>query len=559
MHRAYLCLAVLFVGIAAARILKVDATTPQGFDEPCHVGAGMEWVDKHTYKVDPVHPPLARYAITLPLYLAGERFPYSSPKDFEAHPYINDPGDAILYHKGQYKRNLFLARIGILPFFCLATIATFLWTERYFGPFAACIAVLLVSTTPSVLGFSSLAYNDLPVAALQLTFLCLLTLWLEKPHMTMTVLLGIVAGLAIGTKFTSLVFLTASTLAVLFCRWAVIRYRHGSTPYQVTIFVKYLLATAAVAVFVLWGIYGFSMGHVQERMGLSAQAMPSFQHFPAPVRDVARKAILSNPIVPAPELIHGLAKIWVANQVGPETYLFGRKRNGGWWYFFPIALALKTPLPLFILAVIGFVYVLRSGFRDGQWHGLVAAIPVPSIIAVAMLGKYNVGTRYVLVVFLLLAILAGIGAAGLWRRQKLSWGRAVVCGMLLWQGVITISARDDFLAYFNELAPAEPSQALVSGCDLDCGQDVFRLAQELHARAVSYVNIAVWSSADLTQMKLPEFSVLEPFHPVRGWIAVSARSRLMEFPVDALKWLDAYRPVTHVGRTILLYHIPDRN
>ena len=65
-------------------------------------------------------------------------------------------------------------------------------------------------------------------------------------------------------------------------------------------------------------------------------------------------------------------------------------------------------------------------------------------------------------------------------------------------------AQPDLIAYFNELAPRDPSKALLLGCDLDCGQDLFRLADELRARGISHVNIAVWSSADISQMsRLP--------------------------------------------------------
>jgi hypothetical protein len=146
--------------------------------------------------------------------------------------------------------------------------------------------------------------------------------------------------------------------------------------------------------------------------------------------------------------------------------------------------------------------------------------------------------------------------------RRTVWGKSLVGCLLLWQAFATISARGDFIAYFNELAPADPSKALVIGCDLDCGQDVFRLATELHKRQISHVGIAVWSSADITQIGLPEFTVLKPSEPVTGWVAVSARSVRVgdvlhkTYPPGSFDWLSAYQPVAHIGKTILLYHIP---
>jgi hypothetical protein len=574
MYRKYAAgAALVLLSIAIIRVVHVDRTLPQGFDEPCHVAAGIEWLDRHTYTLDPVHPPLARYAIALPLYLSGARLPSFSPGDPRNQNY-NDLGDAILDEGGHYKRNLLLARIGILPFLCLAVLVLFFWTRRQFGSFVACLAVGLFTTTPSILAFSALAYNDLPVASLQFTFIVLFTLWLEKPTVRMSLPVGVAAGLAISTKFTSLVFLAASAAAMLLCKMWTDHYANVSCvnagsantkgSQQITAHLGSLAVSATIALLILWGCYGFSSGRVQETMGLSPSAMPSFQHFPGPIRTIARKAVLSNPVIPAPELVRGFAAIWVANQTGIPAYLFGHTRNGGWWYFFPIALALKTPLPLLILGCIGLIWGVRMAVRKGEWIGLMLAVSIAVILMVAMLGKYNVGTRYLLVLFPLLSILAGLGGSVLWRSTGswCAWGRSLLVFLLLWQAVATISAQRDLIAYFNELAPRDPSKALLLGCDLDCGQDLFRLAEELRARGVSHVNIAVWSSADISQMGLPSFDVLKPSQKVSGWVAVSARSlRLGDvlhktYPPGSFAWLDAYQPVAHVGKTIYLYYIP---
>src|SRR5271166_2159158 len=101
--------------IAVVRIISTYSLTSQAFDEPCHVAAAIELLDRHTYTLDPIHPPLSRIAIGLPLYLAGERYPNLSRTDHDIT--YNDVGDAILYDSGHYLRNLKLARLGVLPFF----------------------------------------------------------------------------------------------------------------------------------------------------------------------------------------------------------------------------------------------------------------------------------------------------------------------------------------------------------------------------------------------------------------------------------------------------------
>jgi hypothetical protein len=143
-------------------------------------------------------------------------------------------------------------------------------------------------------------------------------------------------------------------------------------------------------------------------------------------------------------------------------------------------------------------------------------------------------------------------------------GRFILVVLLLWQSVSSLNAGTDFISYFNELAGHDPSRVLVSGCDLDCGQDLFRLSQALRNRGISRFSIAVWSSADAMRMKLPAFNILPPFQPTTGWIAISMRS--LRFgdvfhstdPPGAFAWIERYQPVIQVGKTIRLYYIPER-
>lgn len=209
--------AVVLVSIlvAVVRIVLVDLTTPQGFDEPCHVAAGIKWLDLHDYTLDTVHPPLARYAIALPLYMYGERFPNFRAKDTSDQSYCTELGNAILADGGHYTRNLFLARVGILPFLCLAAVSVFLWARSEFGILAGSLAAVLFSTLPSILAFSSLAYTDLPTMCTQFVCLFAFALWLKKPTKLHTLLLGTSGGLALSSKLTSFLFLPFACAAMV--------------------------------------------------------------------------------------------------------------------------------------------------------------------------------------------------------------------------------------------------------------------------------------------------------------------------------------------------------
>lgn len=561
-RKSYVALSVVLLSlIALTRILLTYKVNAQGFDEPCHVAAAIEYLDKGTYTLDPVHPPLSRIAIGIPLYLAGERFPHWPASDPRILNY-NDVGNSVLYDDGHYLRNLSLARSTILPFFLLAVALVFLWTRREFGEFAGVMAALVFTTLPIVLAFSGMAYTDVPTACMQFAALFAFTTWLQNPSLRSTLVLGFAAALAFLAKLTTLLFLPSAVAAILLARWLVERRAGPAATGSLGNWWSRLGVAFVLAVVVIWAGYGFSVGHIREEMRITPESMPSFQNFPAPLRNLARDLVLKDPLLPAPALLRGAAISWTLNKSAPPAYLLGRVKNGGWWYFFLVGVGVKTPLPFLLLCLVGGWALLVR--RPVRWTSIAPAASVLAVFFVSMFVKYNAGVRHVMVVFPLLAVTAGCGCGFLWRAPE-KWrmgGRVALLGLLLWQCISSLNAHPDYIAYFNELAGRDPSRVLVTGCDLDCGQDVFRLAQALRERNISHPKIAIWSSADMSRMGLPAFEIPQAFQPASGWVAISLRTLRMgdlfhdTYPPGAFAWLAQAQPVTKIGKTILLYYIP---
>jgi hypothetical protein len=518
----------------------------------------MEWLQFGTYRLDSLHPPLARVAMAVPLYIAGSRFRESNSASL---PQFWDAGNSIIYQNHSYLHNLFLARSGVLLFFAALLGSVFFWTRRLFGDIAALASVIFLSTLPVVLTFTSLAYTDLPAACLQVVCLLVFSLWLTKPTARTAVVLGIAFGLAILTKFTSLLYIPAVALGIIACKRLVAKKQTDKN--DAPRWIAQLSAIALLSAMVVWGGYRFSFGHIDEVLGLQGGPLPTFQHFPSPLRPLARRAIISDWTVPAPALWTGLGEAWVMNKSAPSAYLFGKEKSGGWWYFFIVECLFKTPLPFLLLATVG-TFSLYRRIRDLGWESAIPSVAAFTVLLITMMVSTNYGLRHVLIVFPLLAIMAGYGFTQFWN-APLGWryfARIAACLLLTWQCVSALRPGSDWIAYFNELAGRDPSKILVSGCDLDCGQDILNLAGELRRRHVAHVSLAVWTTADLEQMSLPDFEVLEPFHPTTGWVAVGLRS-LREgsvlhkgYPPGALAWIERYEPVARIGSTVWLYDIP---
>ncbi|MGA8622531.1 MAG: glycosyltransferase family 39 protein [Candidatus Sulfotelmatobacter sp.] len=567
---SYVAVAALLALIAVVRVLLSYSHTAQAFDEPYHVAAAIELLDHGRYTLDPLHPPLQRIAIGLPLYATGERFPQLSESHSSTGPYVCAVGNAILNDGGHYTRNLMLARLGVLPFLLLGCVVVFLWTRREYGDLAGVAATALFTTVPIVLEFSGIAYTDMVAAATQAAAFWGFATWLDRRTRRSAIWMGIATGLALLSKFTTFIYLPAATLSVVALRWWVLRLSktREAPAYKQT--AKQGLVAAAISIAMVWAGYGFAVGHVRESMQMTTASMPSFQHFPTPVARIARDLVLSDPEIPAPALIRGVAVAWVEEKMEPTGYLLGHIKSGGWWYFFLVGIIVKTPVPFLILVIAG-LFSFRGLARQGRWTAIAPAACAFAVLLVTLPVKINYGVRHVLVVFPLLAIVAGYGCSHIWNSDWNFRGRQNVCRraalatLLLWQGVSTVRARSDYIAYFNEIAGKDPSKVLVAGCDLDCGQDIFALSRELHQRRVSHASLALWTSADLSKMDLPDFEVPQPDQPVAGWFAISLRTLRAgdlfhtTYPPGAFAWLNPYQPVTQVGKTILLYYIPGRS
>jgi hypothetical protein len=135
----------------------------------------------------------------------------------------------------------------------------------------------------------------------------------------------------------------------------------------------------------------------------------------------------------------------------------------------------------------------------------------------------------------------------------------VVLILFGWHLVSSARAHPDYLAYFNEFGGQHPERILVDS-DLDWGQDLLRLSALLQQKHIENLSIAYAGSPDLDlhQFGIPAFRELNPHQPTTGWIAISLlrlKAGGFGLPSDSFSWLEAYKPVCPVGRSILLYDV----
>jgi len=559
--------ALALVAIAIVRIVATYHDVNQAYDEPAHIACGMEWLDKGTFTMEPQHPPLPRVMAALGPYLAGLRLPeIQFVKGNRAEgPDFYTAGNQILYARGQYLRNLTLARLGTLPFFLIAVWVTFLWARSLLGDWSAVLAVFLLTMVPTVLGYCSLAYVDPALLAFVPAALFAFVRWLDSPAWGRSLLLGLaVAGAALSNT-PWMVFLPPCFLAILACRWWALR-QTASVPLRDALrrwAGPLALAFLALCIAV-WGGYRFSVQPLDRIFEHPVQDVERL-HLPSPAKSVALRLIALNPSLPAPEFFKG-----VLNTVGENTklypaYLMGKVRRGGWWYFFFFMLAFKTPPGFLLLGVVGTVWALAQFRKDRNWHLAVPAVCVLAILAASTLIKVNLGVRHILFLYPLFAILGAFVCLELWEARP-RWPRLVPAGLgafLLGLALASAWVHPNYVGYTSVLAGNSPDQYLLVGGDFDAGHDIWRLQQVLAEHKVEHLHLRLYTSADLTQMNLPPYETLVPFEHTTGWIAISVyHLRLGEspwYPASAgeYAWLNDIKPVARINKTIRLFYIPE--
>lgn len=515
-------LALILLG--SVRIAATYTVFNHTVDEPGNIACGIEWLQKGVYQWEAQHPPMARvFAAFLP-YLTGSRAQGTPKTDLVS---LWKEGTAILYAGHHYEKSLALARLGVLPFFWVGCLVVYWWGSRYFSRAVGVIALFFFSFIPPVLAHAGLTNNDMALTAfLPAAFLAGL-IWVEEPTRAHGIWFGVATGLMIVSKFTCLAFFPAAvTLALI--GYFIIERPAGSVLIQAA---KERVPTFAMAVaislVVIWAAYRFSFGPVSPG-GLS---------------------------VPFPELFRGFGEVQSHLDRGHDGYLLGEIRRTGFWDFYPVALAVKTPLGLLALAAVGLTLLFRKyPLAKRLWLPVVFSL---GVLIVGMFSSVNIGVRHVLPVYVGFSLLAAVAVVRLFESgYAKKWNWAVLGALVLWFAGSSLLSHPDYLAYFNELAGSEPERILVDS-DLDWGQDLKRLSARLHEVRATSVAFTGFDYADLEgEHGFPPIHGMNPRAPVEGWNAIGVTCWK---ELRIVTWPDQIPPKERVGKGMLLWYFPPVN
>jgi 4-amino-4-deoxy-L-arabinose transferase-like glycosyltransferase len=195
--------------------------------------------------------------------------------------------------------------------------------------------VLLFAFCPPILAHASLAATDMAVTAMFVLALVCFWNFLQEPKPSSAAFAGVTMALAILSKLSAVPYLGISCTALYV--YALIEKRHIPS-------WKYIAIGGAAVALTIWAGYRFSVGPIVREGHISPLEMAHLRRLPG---SVAKAFFFRG--VPAPEFFKGLSKLFGLTEGRDNGYLFGETYRGGRWYFFPVAIAVKTPIPLLLL------------------------------------------------------------------------------------------------------------------------------------------------------------------------------------------------------------------
>ena len=457
-----------------------------------------------------------------------------------SRPQIDLPPDVIEHGDPVYASQVFMwevnasgleiiwtGRVAVMLLALLLGALVYHWTEQLFATTAALFALFLYSFDPNVLAHSALATLDSGTAFFLVLAAYGVWRYWKRPSGRAFLLTGVALGLALGAKFSGVVIFPAAAVTAVY-RWWKIGWKRVEWRRE-------------VAVLVGWGLLAAAVFLLTYRLDIVM-------------------------------LGHDFAWQQVHQLSGHPGFLLGEVSADGWWYYFPVVFAIKTPLATLLL--IGIAIWLFVWRREYDWERLWLLVMAGALLAMSLLTRVNIGYRYLLPALPFLFIFAGQLAQPGYVTVKV--GRWAAAAAALWLAVSSLLIHPQYLAYFNQLGGGPKNGwRIVVDSNIDWGQDLAALgayAAEHELGTIQGAWLAItppevygislgdWYSPSPTPAQLDLYGRFYPQHPAPATyvFSVSHLQGVFEQPESSLAWFRQRQPDARVGNSLLLYEVvPD--
>lgn len=194
------------------------ALEAQTWDEGLHIAAGFGYWKSGDYSFSAEHPPFAKLLYGLPLLFTDARVD-TSKREWQRGEMAAFGSDFLYANRVPAGVMLALARAVAALLTLLLALLLVWWTARRFGRVAGLIALGLFTLDPNFIAHGHIAGNDVPLALMVFATVVVWLAYLETGRWRDLLLSGIVVGLALVIKFSSVLVLPAMIALLAIQRW----------------------------------------------------------------------------------------------------------------------------------------------------------------------------------------------------------------------------------------------------------------------------------------------------------------------------------------------------
>jgi len=608
-------LAVGLLALTFALALTSAVRKSPTMDEQNHVARGAAYLGTGDPRLSVEHPPLVNVLSALPAHLLLDlQLPLDEWWEYgEWYPFAEN---FLWRANGHPDRIIFLARLPIIGLGLTLVSLVFRWASERFGPWGGVLAAAFCALDPNVLAHTRLSTTD--IGGTCFVFLAVYALWraVRRPSLARALGTGLAFGLALGAKLSSLLVGPILVLVVVVdalflsrqCHSADVGRASDGTLSEGRIRLRRAVRNLGLLAFafllgllVLWTAYGFQLGPLTENV---RGRTITVRGRPITVR-----------LVPASPYVRGILTILDFSAEGRPAYLLGQYGQG-WWYYFPVAFVVKTPLATLAALLLATGKALHSrgstapqcssdraipmaphhssdsaipmarlrtgDVRGGAADDLWLLIPPAVYFLASMTSSLNIGYRHLLPILPFVAVHVGRLASAPWLVLPSSRfrGRTITVrvrsmlsvALVAWLMLGTLAIYPHFLAYFNVIGGGpEGGWRVLVDSNIDWGQDLKALKGWMTEEGVQHVRLSWFGSAhpeaygishDLLPGLPHGFLTWEepPFDrdlPEPGVYVISVTNLVgVYFPDHNLySWFHARSPSAKIGYSLFVYEV----
>ncbi len=433
-----------FIVLFAIHLALTSRANTVTWDEPDHIYSGyMSW--KGDFGLNPEHPPLVKFVATLPLLSMHLNVPELQDRPYRLEAVL---GGRDFIFQNDADKLVFRAQIAASSFTLLLLVIVFLTAREMFGATAGFVALGLLVFDPTLLAHGALVTTDAIQACFLLASIYAFYRYIKVPSVARLAITCLAVGLALASKHSAvLVF----PMLVILAGIEVLRRKSVDPGLQLSIGKR--AARLAAALFIigvvsaglLWASYGFRYSARGNGLKLNPSMEEQLKQVPSPtearvLREFARLHVLPE------SYIYGFAHVLFSAK-SFNSYVFGKAYPHAVWFYFPVAMLVKSSLTFLMLLLIS-IWVIASGRLKNRRELPFLLVPPLIYMAASMFGGMNIGIRHILPVYIFLAILIA-GAASVLIKGSRYWFYAVVL-LLLFQAVSVTRAFPAYIGYGNE-------------------------------------------------------------------------------------------------------------